>query len=500
MAEVKQVVSILDYRKNLKTGNKERLTLMANDGHVLIVGGTRSGKTRRVLLENIVLSILAGNCNIVMDVKGELFAYTSGFAKAHGYEPIVIDFTHPLQSARYNFMQAVNIAVDKEDYTAAEDAAWDLVSLLVKESRGLDPLWYNGECAAIAASIMCVAVEAPKSQRTLTQVYWFLGSMTEPDEKGKIPLTAYLNSLSFDHPARKIFMQAKVSPERTRGSFFSSALGTLRLLSNDYIADMTSGDSFLLSELDDKKRIIYIVIPDEKKTYHPLASLIMSQLTIALSESSRKNGGRCKHSWIFRWDEFGNSPKVANMGSCVSMMAGRGILYNLVIQDYSQLEQYGDEAKTIRGNMACTIFLRSTNPDTLKAISKELDTYTVMSTSSSSSRKAADMGDGGQVSSSSNLMGRDLLKPHEVGLLETPYALCLPGGYSFVSILPDISEYSFHAALGMGSREQNQRLLQNAFKELPSRALRKSQIWNPFNETEQKKKTRKVDFTKSREE
>lgn len=326
LPNVKQVVALLDYKKKLDITTlrrKENFTIMTNDGHVLIVGGTRSGKTRRELLENIALSIDAGNNNVVMDVKGELYAYTSGYAEQHGVEkPIVIDFVNPLRSTRYNYMQTINAAVDAanaeegevKDYSAAEEATLDLVSILVKESRGLDPLWYNGECAAIAAAIMCVAMEAPKEQRNLTTVYWFLGEMTEVNPDGEIKLTDYLKNLPGDHPAKKLFMMARSSPSKTRGSFFSSALGTLSLFANDMVAYMTSQDDFDLTKLDEKRQIIYIIVPDEKKKYHPLASLLMAQLTIALAESARQNGGRCKYSWIFRWDEFGNSPKRSEHG------------------------------------------------------------------------------------------------------------------------------------------------------------------------------------------
>lgn len=168
------------------------------------------------------------------------------------------------------------------------------------------------------------------------------------------------------------------------------------------------------------------------------------------------------------------------MGSYVSMMAGRGILYNLVVQDYSQLKQYGDESDTILANMACTIYLRTTHPKTLEAISRATGKYTVLSASQSDSYKSSELSGTHQVSSSTNLMGRELLTPHEIGLFETPYALCLPGGNCFVSNLPDISNYDIHEELGMGSVEQNQELLMEAVNKRPLNPLIKPEPWNPY--------------------
>ena len=62
---------IVDYRK---TGKKEILFYLDTPTNVSILGATRSGKTRRLLLTSLWLNILAGINLLLVDVKGEQYA------------------------------------------------------------------------------------------------------------------------------------------------------------------------------------------------------------------------------------------------------------------------------------------------------------------------------------------------------------------------------------------------------------------------------------------
>ena len=57
---------------------------------------------------------------------------------------------------------------------------------------------------------------------------------------GQMLLNEYLNNLDDDHPAKGVFAMAQIAASKTRSSFFTSALGTLRLFTNPNIAAMTS--------------------------------------------------------------------------------------------------------------------------------------------------------------------------------------------------------------------------------------------------------------------
>lgn len=54
----------------------EHIMCICEDRHILLVGATRSGKSRRIILESIWFTLKAGENMLINDPKGELYAYT----------------------------------------------------------------------------------------------------------------------------------------------------------------------------------------------------------------------------------------------------------------------------------------------------------------------------------------------------------------------------------------------------------------------------------------
>jgi len=366
---------------------KERIQFIGEDEHTLCIGSTRSGKSRGIVLQSIGLIALSGQSIISTDPKAELYHFTAPYLEKLGYEVITLDFKDPLKSQRYNFLQPIIDMVNKKDIAKACEYAWDLTSILVGESNG-EKIWHDGECSVIASCVLAVVYENRKSPQfqNLANVYMFINEMCLMTEK-EPPIAKYLATLSDDHPAKTLMGIANVAPARTRGSFYTSALSTLRLFTSHLIADMTSTSDFDPKDIGEKKQALFIILPDEKKTYYPLASLFIAQSYQMLVTACNESGGRLKRNVNILVDEFGNFSKMPDLTSMVSVGAGRGIRYNFFVQSLSQIvEKYGKEAsETIKGNCMNTIYLRSEDLSTLEELSKKLGTYTVGSNSKSSS-------------------------------------------------------------------------------------------------------------------
>lgn len=101
------------------------------DTHSLIIGATRSGKTRNLVLPSIGLTAMAGESMILVDMKGELYSDTRYFLQAQGYEIIAIDFTQPQYSNRYNFLQPTVDALNRGNVAKAVTATRDMATMLV---------------------------------------------------------------------------------------------------------------------------------------------------------------------------------------------------------------------------------------------------------------------------------------------------------------------------------------------------------------------------------
>lgn len=451
---------------------KEKIYHITKDLHALIIGATRSGKTRCIVIQTIIDLILAGENVVVPDLKGELRDYTEDVAKKYGYEVIGIDFIHPYQSKRRNFLEPVIKALQRNDISRAIEETWSLVSQLVGEPpENGEKLWNNGEAATLAASIMAVCYDNqdhPEYQN-LTNVFYFITEMCS-DYRGALPLQFYIDSLPEEHPAKILLAATKVAAMRTRSSFYVSAIMTLKLLTIPAINQMTNASDFNIEKLIDegKKVIIYLGLPARDKTYFPLASLFLRQISDLIDYvADEKYGGRVPVRWNFIDEEMGNFTKITNMRQQTSFGTGKGIRHFMFIQSYAQLDDvYGEKvSQIIQDNADIKIYLRSPNPTTKKKISEDLGNYTTRSYSKSNNTPSGTFRNGGSDGESSNLMGRPLLYPDEVGKLQRPYSLVMSDSDPAIMYAPDLSQYAMNEFLGMGDEEHNNRLRQKKAEE-----------------------------------
>lgn len=218
---------IVDFQK---VGKTEYIRCLVDAVNAIIIGATRSGKTRRLLLTSTWLDLLLGINLFIPDVKGEIYAYTSDFAREKGYEIRVLDFRNPTRSQHFNNLDEIVRLLAAKKISEAVNKAWDIVTVLVGEPQG-ERIWTDGQCATIAAAILIIAQDAPEGYKNLTNVYYFLAYMCEPDrETGEMPITGYLKNLPENHPARGAFQVAQIAPFRTRSSFFTICSGNITAL------------------------------------------------------------------------------------------------------------------------------------------------------------------------------------------------------------------------------------------------------------------------------
>ena len=451
---------IVGYKKLKSFGGmdfQEKVYFVSNDVHSLILGATRSGKTRGFILQSVCFLGLCGESIVVSDPKGEIYDYTEPYLKELGYEVLTLDFRKPKKSHRYNFLQPIIDAVLEGDIPKAIDKTWDLADAIVPEAR--EKVWENGEKSLIAGAILSVILdnrEKPQFQN-LSTVYSFINRMSGTDARtGKMYFSKYVGSLKDDHPAKELFGVAINAPDKQRASFVTSALSTLRLFTNPNIRDMTNDSDYLLRDTGNRKRALFIILPDEKNTFHTLVSLFVSQQYTALVEQADARGGRLRYRCNFLLDEFGNFTKIPNFLNFLTVGGGRGIRFNLVIQSFAQLgEKYGNHAANgIKGNCHIWVYLASSEKETRDEISHMLGKYTVASYGKSS-------GKGGQGTSnqSQSLAGRELLTSDEVGLIQRPYVLILyQGRHPAMMQIPDLSQWRFNKWLEMGDEEANRKL------------------------------------------
>jgi len=437
----------------MRTGStkKEVFNLLQGDEHCIMWATTRLGKSRKEVLPLIWTCAQAGESMVINDPKGELYASASEYLTSIGYNVICVNFRDPLKGNKWNLMWLVNRYVDfaksetqiVEDYkfkngidsnsnlppeirthlskhdsyiSKATEVAGDMAYSIANQSGSKgssEPIWENGEKSVITALVLCVAMESKDvKERHMTSVYNLLAEYGAPDEDGEIPLNIFIDSLDTGHPAKRAFAVAKLAPEKTRGSFFTQTLTDLRLFADPEISDMTNDidhDMFLFGT---ERTAVFMVVPDDKMNRNVLASIYSDQVYVSSVEVANRYGGRLPIRIRNIYDEFGNMPHIVNFASKITVGGGRGILFVLILQNYSQLEEkYDKNADTIVGNCHTWLYLGTHEPKVAEIISKMTGTYTVEADGFNASFAENQTT---SVGSSLNLVSRALLTQDEV--------------------------------------------------------------------------------------
>ena len=471
---------------------EEKIYCINNNTHAIGIGATRSGKSRCLVLQSIGLLGLAGESMVITDTKIELYDYTSSYLEELGYEVRILDFKNTRKSDRYNFLQPVIDALEKGDIQDAIDKVWDITESLMPDNDKGEPIWKNGEASIIASSIFIVCFENINKYKyqNLANVYRFIIEMAVyRNDDGGSPyilfekLREYLSSINCNHPAIDLLAMSEIAHAKTRSSFYTSALTTLKLFTNLNINSITSDTTINLKDIGRKKVALFIILPDEKETYYSIASLFVHQLYVSLVAQADKLGGKLRQRVNFLLDEFGNFTKIPNMASKLTVAGSRNIRFNLFIQSFKQLEEkYGKEvASIIRYNCENWIYLQTDDMETLEELAKRLGKYTTSSYSISSNQN-----NGGSINTSTssgssvNLIARDLLSPDEIKKIKRPYLLYLSRLEPAVMYCPDISLWNFNTIFSMGDEKHNTRLrfLKNMQRENKNNDIPKVYYWD----------------------
>ena len=464
---------------------RESVACITDDVHILIIGATRSGKTRCLVIQSICALALAAEGMVVNDPKGELYHYTHSFLESMGYMVQVVDFNNPKKSCRYNPLQMIIDAVNENRIDDAQTYTWDFVTFLVEKNDHSEPIWSNGEMSVIAAAVMCVVYDnrdRPEYQN-LTNVYNFIANMCKTVNK-VLPIDAYMDKLPDSHPAKKLMAIAKLAPDKMGGSFYTAALTTLRLFITNDIYNMTRESELSLADVGSKpKQALFFILPDQKTTYYPIVTLLVSQQYELLVTYAKKCGNRLPHRVNYILDEFGNFAAIDKFQTKMTVAGGYGVRWNLFIQDFNQLiDVYGQEvAKIIQGNCHYWIYLHSQDNSTNEEISKNMGKYTTTTYSLGGSTQKYSA-----PSSSTNiqLSERSLLNPDEVAKIKRPYQIVLSPDPPAVMYSPDISQWTFNAMLGMGDKAHNTRLIELDENARPERGGKSTEqlLWKPWEE------------------
>lgn len=348
--------------------------------HILLIGATRSGKSRRVILPTIWVLGHEKESMILTDPKGELYQHTAAWLRSRGYVVVLIDLLRPARGNRWNPLTAVVRAHEAGDDEEASRLAWEVGNVLAFAETGIgtDPIWPQAEESTIAALALAAALEAPDGSRHPATTYRLLADLGG-DGKGGRTLDTWFRSLGHEHLATRAYGTAALSESRTRSSIFTGTAAHLRIFADPGVAWLTAVSDHDPADAGRKPVAIFLLLPDEAGARRPVASLYVAQAYSALASVARENGGRLANPVWFILDEFGNIGKLPNLAEKLTVGAGRNIRFVLAVQSLAQIDHlYGPNVReVVTGNCDTTLFLRAADLETAKSISAKAGTYTV---------------------------------------------------------------------------------------------------------------------------
>jgi type IV secretory pathway TraG/TraD family ATPase VirD4 len=411
--------------------------------HWVYLGSTGSGKSVTQVIPFCSFISIAENKRsaFITDPKGEIFSTTSKMFKDRGYKIITIDFRNPELSNKFNILEPIIKEYELyRDYEkkANETSDYDkkmvfnnksmssyaetnrlissLSDMVMKDKQeAKDPFW-NQSARQLLEGLIGFFLEEYKlgnikrNQITMTSIRKFQNSSMSNINFEKF--IRYLNKREYGSKSKDSLTSVITASENTYRSITSVFGSKMSIFDDVNIANVTSESDFDISSIGKEPTALYVIVPDEDKTYYVLITIIVGLLYRELTKLANVQENKklpIQIDWLL--DEFANCPPLPDIDAIVSVARSRGMRFHFFIQSFAQLNNvYGKDVAQIILDNCGLVYLKTNTQETAESISKRLGKKTIESNSLSRSLNKNDL-DGKE---SISLMARDLLTPDEI--------------------------------------------------------------------------------------
>lgn len=420
----------------------------ADDRHVLLCSGSRSGKGVSLIVPNLLLyegSVLA------IDPKGELAKITARRRTAMGQRVVILDpfGTTGVAGNRFNPLAEI----DPASLTAVDDAALLAEALVAQEGHGGDGQhWVNGARELVKGLILFILTLPPEHRHLGTMREFF---RTPPVLKDGVTVPGHRVALQGLANAGNAFggLVAGIGnsflgkEERELSGLISTADVQLSFLDSPPLAACLMTSDFKLAELKNARMTVYLCLPASRMATHAKWLRAIVNLTLAMCERVKKIP---KPPLVLMLDEFPVLGYMRTLEAAAGQIAGFGVKLFTVVQDLTQLQRlYKESWQTFIGNAGVSVFFGNSDAFTLDYVSKKLGTigFDILRATGGGSAHSL----GGNKIFQEQLQLAKLLEPHEVEMTfarERERALILSSGEAPI-ILQRAKYYEDEAFKGM---------------------------------------------------
>lgn len=374
LKEIDPTMDKIDHAGIAIINNGKKMWVDDGESHNLIIGATGSGKTQAVVFPMIKVLAKAGESMVLTDPKGELYEGTSEMLRDYGYNVIILNFRDPQKGNAWNPMTLPYRLYSEGNMDKAVELLDDLaLNILYDEKNTGDPFWEKSGADYFSGLALGLFEDASEEQINLNSMN-LMSSLGEERFGGPNNnyIKEYFNSKDPSRPAYVNASGTVYAPEETKGGVLATFKQKVKLFSSrDNLSEMLSYSDFEMKDIGRKKTAVFMIVQDEKKTLHPLATIFIKQCYETLIDVAQECGGHLPFRTNFILDEFANMPPLKDVTTMVTAARSRHIRFTFIIQNFAQLTKvYGKEdAETIKGN--CNIlYLISSELQALEELSK----------------------------------------------------------------------------------------------------------------------------------
>lgn len=291
-----------------------------------------------------------------------------------------------------------------------------LANLIFTEKESKDPFWINSS-KQLFIGLAGVFLEDYKkglideNKINIASIKKFQNSSLI--KENQMYLQRNLNTRSYGNLSKDYLTSILSSAENTYKSVTAVFGEKMSIFDDLNVENVTSISEFNFTDVGRKPTALYIIVPDEDKSYYQLVTIILGMLIKDLSKFANmpENNGMLpvKVEWIL--EEFANMPPINDIHVSVSVARSRGMRYIFFIQSFAQLDQiYGKEIASIIIDNSALCYLKTNSVECAQIIEKKLGRATITTNSLSTSTDPFKVG-GNQTTS---LLGRELLTANEI--------------------------------------------------------------------------------------
>ena len=342
--------------------------------HNLIIGSTGSGKTEMLVQPMVKILAKSHQSMIITDPKGEIYERNANELREKGYKIVLLNFRDPQKGNCWNPLALPYSLYKQGNHDKANELLDDLAMNILydEKSQNADPFWEKTSADYFAGLALALFDDAKEEEINLNTIN-LMTTVGEEKFRNSTYIKEYFNYKDKASPAYVNVSSTLMAPSDTKSSILSVFKQKIKLFSSrENLSEMLSHSDFDMKDIGREKTAVFIVVQDEKKTYHALVTIFIKQIYETLIDVAQESGGKLPFRTNFILDEFANMPPLKDVTTMVTAARSRAIRFSFIIQNFAQLYQvYGKEnGETIKGNCGNIVYLISSELAALEELSK----------------------------------------------------------------------------------------------------------------------------------